>query len=160
MLLYFIIRYGDWLVWLIFALYAVIMAGMIISDNRLPQSTFAWIFFLLLFPALGLVFYWFFGRNHKVFRQERRLAHLELGGPLTMALKPMMDREYDYVSMIQQEKPVAYRRRLLHMVFRNSASSLTGYNQVEILQNAVEKYPSLLEDIHNAQHSIHLEYFI
>jgi len=45
MLLYFIIRYGDWLVWLIFALYAVIMAGMILSDNRLPQSTFAWVFF-------------------------------------------------------------------------------------------------------------------
>src|SRR5690606_12961999 len=43
---------------------------------------------------------------------------------------------------------------------RNSASSFTGYNQVQILQDAAEKYPSLLQDIRQAQHSIHLEYFI
>jgi cardiolipin synthase A/B len=160
MLLYFIIRYGDILAWSLFALYAVVMAIMIVTDNRLPHSTFAWIFFMLLMPVVGLVTYWFFGRSHKVFSQERKLAHLELAGPLTQALKSLMDHEYDYVSMIQQEKPGAYRRRLLHMVFRNSASSLTGYNHVEILQNAAEKYPSLLYDIRQARHSIHMEYFI
>lgn len=160
MLLYFTLRSGNPLIWIFFAIYALVMAALILSDNRLPQATFAWIFFMLLFPVIGIVAYWFFGRSHKVFSQERKLAHLELAGQLTLALKSLMDHEYDYVSRIQQERPQVYRRRLLHMIFRNSASSLTGYNDVEILQNAAEKYPSLLYDIRHAQHSIHLEYFI
>ncbi|MCB0037777.1 MAG: cardiolipin synthase, partial [Anaerolineales bacterium] len=36
----------------------------------------------------------------------------------------------------------------------------TTYNEVEILQNAQEKYPRLLEDIRNATHSIHMDYYI
>ena len=42
----------------------------------------------------------------------------------------------------------------------NAYSILTGYNEIKILQNASEKYPCLLEDIKQAQHSVHLLYYI
>lgn len=42
----------------------------------------------------------------------------------------------------------------------NAYSLVTGYNEVDILQNATEKYPRLLEDLAQAQHFIHLEYYI
>ncbi|MFM8319834.1 MAG: cardiolipin synthase [Chloroflexota bacterium] len=160
MLLIFALRSAGPLLWGLSGLTVLIICLLIIADNRMPQSTFAWIFFILLFPILGLVAYWFLGRSHKIFSRERQLAHLELAGPLIQALKPLMDHEYDYISMIQHEKPGSFRRRLLYMIFRNSASSLTAYNQVEILQDASEKYPRLLDDIRRARHSIHLEYFI
>lgn len=159
-MLYLIVRHGDWLIWMVFTLYIISMFLRLVYENRMPQSTFAWMFFVILFPLLGFVIYWFFGRNSKLFSREKKLAHLNLSGPLTAALKPILDREYDYVSMIAQEKPASFRRRLLYMIFRNSASSLTGYNAVQILQDASEKYPSLLNDIRGAQHSVHLEYFI
>ena len=37
---------------------------------------------------------------------------------------------------------------------------MTAYNRVEILQDAAEKYPRLLEDVRNAKSSIHLLYYI
>jgi cardiolipin synthase len=45
-------------------------------------------------------------------------------------------------------------------VNRNSSSILTGCNQVEILQNASQKYPRLLADIRAARHYVHLNYYI
>ncbi len=159
-MLFYIIRYGNWLTWAVFAVFILSVFLRLVYENRMPQVTFAWLFFIMLFPVVGFIVYSFFGRNIKIFSQEKRLAHFNLAGPLTSALKPVLDREYDYISKLAQEKPVSYRRRLLNMIFRNSASSFTGYNQVQILQDAAEKYPSLLQDIRQAQHSIHLEYFI
>ena len=37
----------------------------IILDNRNPVKTMAWILILLFLPIVGLVFYFFFGRNHR-----------------------------------------------------------------------------------------------
>ena len=43
---------------------------------------------------------------------------------------------------------------------RNSSSTLTGRNQVAILQDASENYPRLLADIRAARRSVHLNYSI
>jgi cardiolipin synthase len=52
------------------------------------------------------------------------------------------------------------RKRLAMLVRRNSLSALTTRNRVAIQQDAAEFYPSLIEDMKAAQHSIHLQYFI
>ncbi len=140
--------------------YAIAVTILILSTNRMPDTTVAWILLLLTFPIIGILIYFFFGRRNNVLKREKRIARMELSGPLTLALKPLMDREYDTISRIQQERPNSYRRRLLHIIFRNPASSLSGNNQVEILQDASQKYPHLLADLRNAKHSIHLEYYI
>jgi cardiolipin synthase A/B len=46
------------------------------------------------------------------------------------------------------------------LVRRNSLSALTSRNQVEIQQDAAKFYPSLIDDMKAARHSIHLQYFI
>jgi cardiolipin synthase len=48
----------------------------------------------------------------------------------------------------------------VELLYRTRLSVLTLYNEVEILQDASVKYPRLIEDIKQARHSIHLEYFI
>jgi cardiolipin synthase len=48
----------------------------------------------------------------------------------------------------------------MKLVQRNSNSILTGCNEVEILQDAVQKYPRLLDDLRTARHHIHLNYYI
>jgi cardiolipin synthase len=54
----------------------------------------------------------------------------------------------------------ASHRKLMQLVRRNSRSALTTRNRVEILQNAAEFYPRMMEDMEAARHSIHLQYFI
>jgi cardiolipin synthase len=132
----------------------------ILLDNRTPQATFAWLFLILAFPVIGLLFYLFTGRGYKAFSRENALARIEMGGTLFENLRTLVLSQKGYVQKIAAEKPASYRHQLLNLVQHNSASMITAYNQVEILQNATEKYPRLMEDIRAAQHSIHLLYYI
>jgi len=145
---------------IIFLVYALTVAAFIILENRSPQSTFAWILLFLVFPVGGLVIYLFFGRSWKAFGYENKLTSQEIGGDLMRVVSPRLSSERDVITQLAREKPGSYRKRLLELVSRNSHAALTGRNQLEILQNASAKYPRLLKDLQQAQHSIHLEYYI
>ena len=51
-------------------------------------------------------------------------------------------------------------RRTAQLFLRNSSALLTLHNRIELLQNADQKYPRLLDDLRNAKHSISLQYYI
>ena len=146
---------------ILFVIYIIIVVGVIILDNRSPQSTFAWLFLMFSFPILGFILYIMFGRGYKAFSHENQMAQIgglsSLYGPV---LKPLLDIQENYADIIRREKPESYRQKLLALVKRNSPSLMTVYNQVEILQDITEKYPRLLEDVQNAKSSIHLLYYI
>ena len=145
----------------LFAIYIIIVAGIILLDNRAPQSTFAWLFLMLTFPVLGVLVYFLFGRGYRAFSHETRLARVGgLSSLYGQAIQPLRDAQEAYTGIIHKEKPESYRQRLLSLVKHNSPSLLTVYNRVEILQNVTEKYPRLLEDVRHAESSIHLLYYI
>jgi cardiolipin synthase A/B len=143
------------------AIYIMIVIVVILLDNRSPQSTFAWLFLMLSFPVLGFIIYIMFGRGYRAFSHENQMARIgglsSLYGPV---LKPLQDMQNHYADIIRREKPESYRQKLLALVKHNSPSLLTIYNRVEYLQDVTEKYPRLLEDVRNAQSSIHLLYYI
>ena len=145
---------------ILFVIYIIIVVGVIVLDNRTTQSTFAWLFLMLTFPILGFIIYIMFGRNYKAFSNEGKLARVGVGGLSKKVIEPLLDAQKNYVEKVRLEKPELYRQKLLSLVQRNSQSLLTAYNRVEILQNATEKYPRLLEDVRNAKSSINLLYYI
>jgi cardiolipin synthase len=145
---------------LVLIIYWAAVLVVILLDNRAPQSTFAWLFVLWAFPLIGLLVYLFFGRGRKAFSSEEKLAQFGIGSYLQENLAPLIAAQDEYIQKIARERPASYQHRLLQLLRRNSASILTAYNEVEILQDASEKYPRLMADICNAQHSIHLLYFI
>ncbi len=128
-------------------LYVLGVLVVILLDNRSPQSTFAWLFLMLAFPVAGLLVYLFAGRGHKAFSNVNKFARIEIGGKLRENLRTLDTSQQAYVQKIAAEKPASYRHQLLNLVQRNSASLITAYNKVEILQNATEKYPRLMQDI-------------
>jgi uncharacterized protein (DUF58 family) len=62
--------------------YAVAVAAFLILENRTPQSTFAWLFLLLVFPVGGLVIYAMVGRSRHAFSRGRSLTKLLEGTAL------------------------------------------------------------------------------
>jgi Phospholipase_D-nuclease N-terminal len=54
-------------------LYALVTGVFIISENRRPRSTLAWMLVLLFAPGVGLLIYLFFGRDSKAFSKRRKL---------------------------------------------------------------------------------------
>ena len=146
--------------YVVFVIYVIAVGIYIISENRTPQSTFAWLLVLITLPLVGLIIYYFLGRGSHAFSQETKLARQEMGSDLWQDVGPLITRQPEYVERIAKEKPASYHKKLLNLVSQNSSSMLSGYNEVEILQDATMKYPRLLEDIKAAQSSVHLNYYI
>ena len=66
--------------------YALAVAAFLILENRTPQSTFAWLFLLLVFPLGGLLIYVMLGRNRHAFSRERSLESCSRAQPSPIAL--------------------------------------------------------------------------
>ncbi|MBZ0309445.1 MAG: PLDc N-terminal domain-containing protein, partial [Anaerolineae bacterium] len=143
-----------------FVVYTIATIIRLIIDNRMPQATWAWILTCLMFPGVGLIAYFFTGRSRKAFSKHRQLTHQTVGENLTQRLRHLVEQKEDNIEKIRLGRTQSYKKRLLHLLYENSSSVLTTNNQVEILQDGSEKYPRLIEDIQNAQHSIHLQYYI
>lgn len=137
--------------------YVLTTSFFLILQNRSPQSTFAWLFLLLVFPVGGLLIYVMFGRGRRAFSRERNLAKLLEG--TTVA---------DRVARVIAEQPAKLAAlagthgeyaRLAAMLWASAESPLTLGNHLEILQDASETYPRLLDDIRASSRSIHLLYY-
>src|SRR5688572_10438345 len=133
------------------------LAVFLILENRSPQSTFAWLFLLLVFPIGGLLIYAMFGRNRHVFSRERSLMKLIEG--TTLADRAAATLAGHQANVVKLDAIHSECAQLASMLWASARAPLTLGNDVEILQNAAEKYPRLLADIRAATRSIHLLYY-
>lgn len=140
-----------------FAAYLVVTGIYIISENRRPSATFAWMLLFALLPGAGVVVYLLFGRRHFDFGRTGMLVRHELAerlDPVLSALKPEHDR-----AVSQMDAEGGSGASLSELIRRTSNSTITTRNEVRLLQNADEAYPALIDDLTAAQRSIHLQYF-
>jgi cardiolipin synthase A/B len=139
-------------------LYALGMCIFLISENRRPQATLAWMLAFMFAPGIGALIYILFGRDWKAFSKQSRLLRQDLAASARPFLSPLLSRQDAEIARLEGES--ASHRKLMRLVRRNSQSALTTRNRVEIQQDAAEFYPRLMEDMKAARHSIHLQYFI
>ncbi|MGH6898042.1 MAG: cardiolipin synthase [Geminicoccaceae bacterium] len=139
-------------------LYALGTGIFLISENRRPQATLAWMLVFVFAPGIGLLIYILFGRDQKAFSKQSRLLRQDLEGDAFALLSPVLSRQDAEIARLEGES--GSRRKLMMLVRRNSRSALTRRNRVEIQQDAAEFYPSMMEDMKAARRSIHLQYFI
>jgi cardiolipin synthase len=98
-----------------------------------------------------------FGRGRHAFSREQTVAKL-------LETSTLADRAAQVVAA-QPGAIAALARtqgefaRLAGMLWASGRSPLTMGNGLEILQNASEKYPRLIEDIRTASRSVHLLYY-
>jgi cardiolipin synthase len=130
----------------------------LISENRRPQATLAWMLAFVFVPGLGVLIYVLFGRDRKAFSKRSDLLRQELKPNALLILSPLLSRQDEEITRL--EGGSAARRKLMQLVWRNSHSALTTRNRVEVLQDAATFYPRLVKDKKAARHSIHLQYFI
>jgi cardiolipin synthase A/B len=139
-------------------LFALIMSIFVIRENRRPQSTLAWMLVLFFAPGIGLLIYLFFGRDNKAFSKQSKLLMQDLEANARPLMSPLLARQDAQLAQLSNQSPAG--KKLGMLVRRNSLSVLTTRNRIEIQQDASRFYPSLIEDLKAARHSIHLQYFI
>ena len=106
---------ADWtwvqLLTTVSGLYTLAIAVFLIRDNRSPQSTFAWLFLMLVFPIGGVIIYTLFGRGWKAFSRKNQLHSLMEGTSLA-----------DRRTAFSNAKP-AFSKRFQTMAPANTAAS-------------------------------------
>jgi cardiolipin synthase A/B len=137
--------------------YAFGVTAFLALQNRSPQSTFAWLLLFVLFPPAGFLTYIMFGRGRHAFSRELTVTKLlERSTLATRAAHVVASQPGAIVDLGATQGEVA---RLAGMLWASGRAPLTTGNCVEILQNASEKYPRLLDDLRAASHSIHMVYY-
>lgn len=134
----------------------IIYFGLIIStilvvvlDNRNPVKTIAWILVLMFLPVVGLILYFFFGRNQ---RKERIIGE--------KSYSKLLNKSFNkYQSQHAYEVPSKYASLIQFCKLSNQAFPFES-NRVEIYTNGYDKIHSLIRELYKAKKHIHFEYYI
>ena len=127
-----------------FIVNAIVSISVIILERRRPEKTIAWLMVFVIFPPLGLFLYIFLGRNWK--------KHKLNSGKLRY--------HNDYLNyQLLQSKNLKYTT-LMQLIQNNGGSPIFENNSVKIFNNGEDKFKALKEEIKQAKHHIHMEYYI
>src|SRR5436190_22207279 len=71
-------------------IYALITGVFLLSENRRPEATFAWLLVFIFLPVVGLVVYLFFGRSRKAFSKRETLWRQNIEPAAVPLLDPVL----------------------------------------------------------------------
>ena len=121
----------------------------VIMDNRQPAKTMAWALVIFFVPVVGIVFYLFFGINH---RRERMVSQRSMDQLTKRSMLSFAE---------QEDFRVPERHRQLVDLFINQNMALPFKdNKIDIFTDGYAFFPELLKDIAAARHHIHLDLYI
>src|SRR5919112_5903138 len=95
------------------ALYALVVSIFVITENRRPQSTLAWMLVLFFAPGIGLLIYLFFGRDGKAFSKRRKLLMQDLEANARPLLSPILSRQEQELARLAQQSLVRKKLAML-----------------------------------------------
>lgn len=121
----------------------------VLSENRNPVKSMAWVLVLVLLPVIGLVIYLIFGRSLKGMSLISRSALREL--------RRMNDSSYP--TQVSEGLSVE-SQQLINLVNKLTGPHLFVGNDVDVFTTGVDKFESLKRDIASATDHIHVQYFI
>ena len=122
---------------------------LILLENRNPLKTIPWVIVLLFIPGIGLIFYYFFGRDNRRIRIISRRMFKRFHDQIKIE-----NRTQDLSVVPPQYLPLA---RLLN---NSNYSAIFSGSNATIFTNGKDKFEALFEDIESARHHIHLQYYI
>lgn len=132
---------------LLYSLSIVTVILVILTENRNPVKSLAWVTILILLPAVGLVLYIFFGRNIKnkrmISRRYKRRLQKLVHAPRQKGSKLPTDH-----------------RSLCRLVNTMTGAPFYSGNSAEIFSSGADKFEQLKLDLASAREFINLQYYI
>jgi cardiolipin synthase len=144
---------------LVFFIYWVVLAVLLIMDDREPSTTVAWLFVLLFLPFVGVIFYVLFGRDWKVVAQRhgrlRQLRDIEKA-----AMAPVYARNATAVPRFHAEWSGSIAEPISRAISRETVAHVLPASSLELYNDGAHKFRRLKEDLAGARRFIHMQYFI
>lgn len=138
--------------WVLSGLYAITLVGIVIvvvSENRNPIRTLAWVLILLLLPAVGIIFFYFFGQDNR----KKKTLFFNYNKNV---------KDISFISLLfdsgKEVNPLY--SVLVDLLYQSDRAMVLKGSEIKIITDGNLKYESLLNDIENARHHIHMQYFL
>jgi len=133
-------------------LYCLTIIGLVVLvllENRNPLKTIPWVIVLIFIPGIGLIVYNFFGRDNRRLRIITRRMYKRFKKQIRVEHQPQ-----DVSAIPGEYLPLA---KLLN---NSNYSAIFHGSHLTAFVQGKDKFESLLTDIANARHHIHLQYYI
>lgn len=127
----------------------VVIILVILSENRNPVKSLAWVTVLLLLPVVGLILYLFFGRNFKNKRMISRRSRRRLRKQEPRVGADPREQNLDERSV-----------QTITIAHTLTGAQFYTANTVEAFTNGTDKFRALEADLSHAQNSINIQYYI
>ena len=151
----------SWPPILTFALvaYWIVVSIVVITDDREPTATLAWLLVLIAFPLVGLLFYLLLGRNLKkrLMKDPWLQEILSLAAPVMEPIRERFAAESAEAVAWAEERDYDDVIRLITKT--DGATPLPAYD-VELLTTGEAKFAALKRDLAAAKDTIDIQYFI
>ena len=124
-------------------------------DKRKPESTIAWVLFLIFLPYVGVILYiWLSDILHIQMKSKEKKKFSNNKRYKRLLLEQMKYLNSDKAS-------TRYPDISDFMLLNNNADSLiTTNNEVKVYNRGIDKYNDLFNDLKNAKQFIHISYYI
>jgi cardiolipin synthase len=137
---------------IIFVLYSLTILGLvllILLENRNPLKTIPWILVLMFVPGIGLIMYYFFGRDNRRLRIITRRIYKHFFNNVWIE-----STVHNVIEIPENYRPLA------NLLNNSNYSAIFTGCKISVFTSGKEKFDSLLEDIARAKHHINIQYFI
>ncbi len=144
---------------LLFLAYTAVLIVLLISDDREPAITIAWLFILMFVPVVGVFFFIFFGRDWKVVAQRRgwvsalRVVRAE-------AMTPIYRRNTAAERRFKREWAGTVADKVARAIGTEDLAHVLPARSIELFVTGAAKFSRLKGDMATARRFIHLQYYI
>jgi cardiolipin synthase A/B len=149
--------------WVFEILILLALAGVVIAlatDDRDPSTVLAWLFVIMLLPVIGIIAYFFIGRNYRRASRKRTETLTEMNRLAERSLGPTLvaNAEFSNATIGGMEGTPGGRVESTGR-HENGIVPLPA-DSVEIYTAGSQKFPALLAEMATAEKYIHLMYLI
>lgn len=142
---------------------SIFIANMLLSlvivfrERKQTAQTWSWLLVLMFIPVLGFVLYIFLGRGiskDKIFDMKMQ-AKMGMNAEIEKERQSLLRGLFPHPPTGEVDP-----KQLIYMLTVFESSLYTTNNEVILYTDGREKFDALINDIRNANHHIHMEYYI
>jgi cardiolipin synthase len=147
---------------LVVALLAAVLGVIValVTDDRDPTTVLAWLLVIALLPVIGLLLYFFIGRNYRRNTPERERLRAEAAGLAAAVLEPVYEGNAGYVAAVERGLEGTPAGKLVQLGRHVTGFPVLPAASIEVYHRGADKFARLLDDLADAQRSVDLMYLI
>ncbi len=132
----------------------------LVTDDRDPTTILAWMLVIALVPVLGIVLYFFIGRNYRRDTPERDRLRAAVAQRAAAVLGPTYAAHAGYTARVEEELAGTPAGKLVVLGRRVTGFPVLPADSVEVFHRGADKFARLLGELAGAERYIHLMYLI